>query len=76
MARLVDKGLGKHVRGDVYVHVSALAALPSHLREQVHRAAIRDEVVCSAFLKVMGLLEPPALLFHPKILWRVLSKGK
>ena len=38
----------------------------------VHRATLRDEVVCGAFLKVMGLLKPPTSLFHPKILWRVL----
>src|SRR5215203_2603003 len=39
----------------------------------VHRATTKDEVVCDAFLKVMGLLKPPASLLHPKILWRVLS---
>lgn len=38
----------------------------------VQQAMIRDEVVCGAFLKVMGLLEPPTTLFHPRILWRVL----
>ena len=40
---------------------------------QVHRATTKDEVVCGAFLKVMGLLKPPTSLFHPKILWRVMS---
>jgi 2-polyprenyl-6-methoxyphenol hydroxylase-like FAD-dependent oxidoreductase len=42
----------------------------------VHRATIKDEIVCGAFLKVMGLLEPPSSLFHPRILWRVLMKRK
>jgi 2-polyprenyl-6-methoxyphenol hydroxylase-like FAD-dependent oxidoreductase len=40
---------------------------------RVHKAALSDEVVCGAFLKVMGLLKPPTSLFHPKILWRVLT---
>ncbi|HEV7331808.1 MAG TPA: hypothetical protein VGN63_12285 [Flavisolibacter sp.] len=39
----------------------------------VHRATLRDEVVCGAFLKVMSLLKPPTSLFHPQILWRVLQ---
>ena len=39
---------------------------------QVHRATTKDEVVCEAFLNVMGLLKPPSILFHPKILWRVM----
>ena len=39
---------------------------------QIHRATLKDEVVCEAFLKVMGLLKSPSTLFHPKILWRVL----
>lgn len=38
---------------------------------KVHQATTRDEVVCGTFLKVMGLLEPPTVLFHPKMLWRV-----
>lgn len=40
---------------------------------QVHKATTKDEVVCGAFLKVMGLLKPPISLFHPKMLWRVMS---
>ena len=39
---------------------------------KMHRATTKDEVVCEAFLKVMGLLKPPTSLFHPKILWKVL----
>jgi 2-polyprenyl-6-methoxyphenol hydroxylase-like FAD-dependent oxidoreductase len=38
----------------------------------VHKATIKDEVVCKAFLKVMSLIESPATLLRPKIVWRVL----
>lgn len=38
----------------------------------VQRATHRDKVVCAAFLRVMSLLKPPASLFHPRIVWRVL----
>jgi len=39
----------------------------------VHKATLKDKVVCEAFLKVMSLLKPPASLFHPKIVWRVMT---
>jgi 2-polyprenyl-6-methoxyphenol hydroxylase-like FAD-dependent oxidoreductase len=39
---------------------------------RVHRATLKDAVVCRAFLKVMSLLAPPTSLFHPRILWRVM----
>ncbi|MGZ3846628.1 MAG: FAD-dependent oxidoreductase [Flavisolibacter sp.] len=39
----------------------------------VHKATIRDEEVCKAFLKVMGLIEAPSILLSPKILWRTLK---
>jgi 2-polyprenyl-6-methoxyphenol hydroxylase-like FAD-dependent oxidoreductase len=39
----------------------------------VHRATIKDEVVCRTFLKVMGLIDPPTKLLHPKIVWRILK---
>jgi 2-polyprenyl-6-methoxyphenol hydroxylase-like FAD-dependent oxidoreductase len=39
---------------------------------RVHRATLKDEVVCKAFLKVMSLIEPPTSLFRPNILWRVI----
>jgi hypothetical protein len=42
---------------------------------KVHRATHRDPVVQVAFLKVMNLMEPPASLFHPKVLLRVLADG-
>lgn len=38
----------------------------------VHKATISDEVVCKTFLKVMGLIDSPAKLLHPKIVWRIL----
>ncbi|QJW90543.1 FAD-dependent monooxygenase [Spirosoma taeanense] len=40
---------------------------------RVQRATLRDEVVCAAFLRVMSLLKPPTSLFHPRILWRVMT---
>ena len=39
---------------------------------RVHKATLKDEVVCKAFLKVMSLLEPPTSLFSPRIVWRVM----
>ncbi len=38
----------------------------------VHKTTHHDPIVYTAFLKVMNLMAPPATLFHPKILWRVL----
>lgn len=40
---------------------------------KVHRATHHDPVVQAAFLKVMNLMQPPASLFHPKVLLRVLG---
>lgn len=40
--------------------------------ERVHKATHNDTVVYGAFLHVMNLMKPPASLFHPKIVWRVL----
>ena len=42
---------------------------------RVHRASHHDEVVYTAFLKVMNLMAAPTSLFHPRILWRVLRGG-
>jgi len=43
---------------------------------KVHRATHRDPVVHGAFLKVLNLMAPPASLFHPRILRRVLCGGR
>jgi hypothetical protein len=40
---------------------------------RVNRVTHYDQVVCAAFLRVMNLMAPPASLFHPRILWRVLN---
>lgn len=42
---------------------------------KVHRATLKDPVVCEAFLQVMSLLKAPTSLFHPRILWRVMWAG-
>ena len=39
---------------------------------RVHRATLKDKIVCEAFLQVMSLLKPPTSLFHPRIVWRVM----
>ena len=43
---------------------------------RVHRATHHDDVVCGAFLRVANLLALPASLFHPRLMRRVLRKGK
>ena len=43
---------------------------------KVQRATLTDEVVCRAFINVMSLLKPPASLFHPQIIWRVMTAVK
>ncbi len=40
---------------------------------RVHRATHHDPVVLKEFLKVMNLMQPPASLFQPKVLLRVLG---
>jgi 2-polyprenyl-6-methoxyphenol hydroxylase-like FAD-dependent oxidoreductase len=42
---------------------------------RVHRATHHDAFVLTAFLKVMNLMAPPASLFHPQVLVRVLAAG-
>ncbi len=39
----------------------------------VHRATLRDRIVCAEFFRVANLIAPPRSLFHPRILLRVLS---
>lgn len=43
---------------------------------RVNRVSQHDAVVSAAFLQVMNLLAPPASLFHPRVVWRVLRGGK
>jgi 2-polyprenyl-6-methoxyphenol hydroxylase-like FAD-dependent oxidoreductase len=44
----------------------------NHYVSRIHQVTLRDKIVCEAFLKVMNLMEPPASLFDPRIIWRVL----
>ena len=43
---------------------------------RVHCASHHDEVVYTAFLKVMNLMAAPTSLFIPEFLWRVLRGGR
>ncbi len=69
MARIVDTGLGKNVRGDVYVHVSALTALRPHVCEQVHRATTRAKLAAETefnVIKINGQRTKISLLYYPE----------
>ena len=43
--------------------------------ERVHKATQRDPVVYGQFLRVMNLMDPPASLMSPRIMWRVFMSG-
>ena len=43
---------------------------------KVHAAVQRDPVVYYAFIEVMNLIQPPTLMFNPKIAWRVLRAAR
>lgn len=43
---------------------------------RLHRAATQDDLVALAFYRVLNMIDPPQALFHPRVLWRVLSKGQ
>ncbi len=43
---------------------------------RVNLATHHDTVVYGAFLRVLNLMAPPTSLFHPKILWRVLTGSR
>jgi hypothetical protein len=43
---------------------------------KVHRSTHHDPLVLKQFLKVMNLMQPPASLFHPKIMVRMLGTGR
>ena len=40
---------------------------------QVHRAATRNGAVNRAFLQVMNMLQPPTVLFKPKVVFNVIK---
>jgi len=42
---------------------------------RVHKATQHDPVVYRQFLRVMNLMDPPASLMSPRIMWRVLFKS-
>lgn len=42
--------------------------------ERVHKATQRDPVVYGQFLRVMNLMDPPASLMSPRIIWRILTR--
>jgi 2-polyprenyl-6-methoxyphenol hydroxylase-like FAD-dependent oxidoreductase len=46
--------------------------LGHHYLPRLHAAAAHDPVVARAFVRVMGMLDPPSALFHPALLLRVL----
>jgi 2-polyprenyl-6-methoxyphenol hydroxylase-like FAD-dependent oxidoreductase len=43
---------------------------------KVHAARLRDAQVTLAFVEVMNMRKPPASLFRPGMIWRVLRAGK
>lgn len=56
-------------------HKSVFTDLLNAYVLRVHLATHHDEVVYTQFLRVMNLMEPPASLMLPRIMWRVLLKG-
>jgi len=48
-------------------------ALLHRYLNRIHQAARQDEVVCRTFFDVANMLKAPSALFHPKIVWRVLT---
>src|SRR6188472_846312 len=69
MARVVDTGLGKSIRGDVYVHVSALSELRPHVREQVQHAATHAKLAAETefnVIKIYGQGTKISLLYYPE----------
>jgi 2-polyprenyl-6-methoxyphenol hydroxylase-like FAD-dependent oxidoreductase len=58
---------GKKARGTDFVNAYGA---------RLHRATHSDPQVLVEFLKVMNLMQPPASLFHPKTVWRVLRSGR
>lgn len=50
-----------------------IGTLLGHYITRIQRVTQQDAVVGNAFLNVMSMMKSPATLFHPRILWRVLT---
>ncbi|HEY0879398.1 MAG TPA: monooxygenase [Zeimonas sp.] len=50
---------------------AALAAINRYLA-RVHRVAQHDDAVALAFHRVLNLVDPPAAILRPRVLWRVM----
>jgi 2-polyprenyl-6-methoxyphenol hydroxylase-like FAD-dependent oxidoreductase len=78
--RVIDTPWQLAVGGDLSIdrvpgHRPAPVKLVNAYVARVYRAAPRDPVVSLAFQQVVHMLAPPASLFAPRILWRVLRRG-
>jgi 2-polyprenyl-6-methoxyphenol hydroxylase-like FAD-dependent oxidoreductase len=79
-AKLIDVPWQLAVGGDLALPgVPGPRPLPVRLVNayvaRLYRAARHDAVVAASFLKVVHLVAPPAALFHPGVLWRVMRRG-
>jgi 2-polyprenyl-6-methoxyphenol hydroxylase-like FAD-dependent oxidoreductase len=79
-ARIIDTPWQLAVGGDLALDVvPGPRPLPVRVVNayiaRLYRVAPHDAAVSAAFLKVVHMLKPPASLFAPAILWRVLRHG-
>lgn len=79
-ARLIDTPWQLAVGGDLSIDaVPGDRPLPVRVVNayvaRVYRAAVRDPVVSLAFQRVVHMLDAPAKLFAPRIVWRVVASG-
>jgi hypothetical protein len=77
MGKLIEgpwrMGAGEDLRYlDIEGHRSLSGDLLNGYIARVHRVVERDEHVLRAFYRVMNMLAPPTLLFHPAVVARVL----
>ena len=80
-ARVVDIPWQLAVGGDLSIDtVPCKRALPLRLVNayvaRIYRVAPHDAEVSAAFQKVVHMLQGPQTLFAPRLLWRVLVKGR
>ena len=80
-ARVVDIPWQLAVGGDLSIDtVPGKRALPLRLVNayvaRIYRVAPHDAEVSAAFQKVVHMLQGPQTLFAPRLLWRVLVKGR